>query len=49
MEKMLPSIDRKNPAQHPTYVVCNIQIHMKHINKNATSRLDTCNMSVKHM
>jgi predicted esterase YcpF (UPF0227 family) len=42
MEKMLPSIDRKNPPQHLIYVVRNIQIHMKHINKK-------CNIQVRHL
>jgi hypothetical protein len=49
VEKMLPSIDVKTPPQHLIYVAWNIQIHMKHLNKNAMFSSDKCNMCLKHL
>jgi hypothetical protein len=49
VEKMLPSIDVKTPPQHLIYVAWNIQIHMKHLNKNAMFSSHKCNMCLKHL
>ena len=46
---MLPSIDGKTHRNIRFMVRGTFKIHMKYINKNATSRLNTCNMCLKHL